>query len=650
VDNAISTLGTTFLPVASGSVDDGPWAGDFTAFQNIPDPNCLANQGVLIPQPNGARCGFHYGPRFNLVNEEERTLGYASVTHDFSDTLSFSGEFNYADDEVKDNPQSPSYPILSFPVIATDHPGNPFGVPALWLGRPLGSAFPSPSAPRDNTTYRAMAELTGSFGESTEWMTSVTYSENEFNISTPDIVNSRLNSALSGEGGVNGDQYFDPFNPTGNDPALIEWMKGFSNSTSTADLTVFDAVITGDLWEMSGGPVQYAVGGQWRNEGYEVERNELGTTVRGADGVLIPADLTFLGGGTEVDVDRDSYAVFTEVLFPLTENLELTAAVRYEDLETDTSVDPKVSLRWQALDTVVLRASYSTSFREPSLSQIYAAATALNGINDVNPDTGELESSTNFIRVTSTGSQDLTTEESDNYNAGIIWTPTDSFDIRLDYWRIEYDDVIQVENPQGKVIEDRCGPDIIRNGDCATGTLVGITSKYFNASSVDTDGLDLEASWGFDVGNFGQFMARANIAHFLSYEIPTASGGPEDVAGYFNHDNFARSLPETKANISMNWMMDRHSAAAIIYYVDSYETTRPIPEGESKDIDDWTTLDLQYAYNLPIGDGATKFTLGVKNITDEDPPRAYDSVNLSYDPKHHDPRGRTYYVNLAYRY
>jgi iron complex outermembrane receptor protein len=145
-------------------------------------------------------------------------------------------------------------------------------------------------------------------------------------------------------------------------------------------------------------------------------------------------------------------------------------------------------------------------------------------------------------------------------------------------------------------------------------------------------------------------MARANIAHFLSYEIPTASGGTEDVAGYFNHDNFARSLPETKANISMNWMMDRHSAAAIIYYVDSYETTRPIPEGESKDIDDWTTLDLQYAYNLPIGDGATKFTLGVKNITDEDPPRAYDSVNLSYDPKHHDPRGRTYYVNLAYRY
>ena len=76
-----------------------------------------------------------------------------------------------------------------------------------------------------------------------------------------------------------------------------------------------------------------------------------------------------------------------------------------------------------------------------------------------------------------------------------------------------------------------------------------------------------------------------------------------------------------------------------------------IPAGESQKIDSWTTLDLQYGYAFDIGEASQlKFTLGVKNATDEEPPRAYDGVNFSYDPKHHDPRGRTYYVNAAYRF
>ena len=36
----------------------------------------------------------------------------------------------------------------------------------------------------------------------------------------------------------------------------------------------------------------------------------------------------------------------------------------------------------------------------------------------------------------------------------------------------------------------------------------------------------------------------------LSYEIPATGGGMKDVLGLFNHDNFARSLPETKTVIS----------------------------------------------------------------------------------------------------
>jgi iron complex outermembrane receptor protein len=495
-----------------------------------------------------------------------------------------------------------------------------------------------------------MGELFGTFNDdSIDWNLGVTYSENQYKVQSPDIITSRLNSALAGTGGVNGDQLWDPFDPTGNDASLVEWLKGTESYKRTTDLTVVDAVVAGDVFELGGGNVKYAAGAQWRNEGYKVDRNDLSTTTRDAEGVLQPANLTFLGGGTEVDVDRDSWAVFAELLFPITDTFEVTAAVRYENLDSDTSTDPKVALRWAATEELTFRASASTSFREPSLPQIYAADTSLQGIADTDPDTGELATSTNFIRVTSTGSENLTAEQSDNYNAGVIWAPTENIDIRLDYWKIEYKDVIQLESAQGKVLADRCGPDIIREGDCATGNLVGVTASLFNAASVDTDGLDLEATWNIDAGNWGSFVPRLNVSHFLSYEIPNGTGGTQDVAGYFNYNNFARSLPETKANLSLTWMRGNQSATATAYYVDSYKTTRTVPDDESQDIDDWTTLDLQYGYRMDVGDSSDiNLALGVKNATDKNPPRVYDGANLSYDPKQHSPLGRVFYASVTY--
>ena len=270
VDNAISTLGTTFLPLGAGTVADGPYAGDFGFVENIPDPNCIENQGVLIPQASGARCGFFYGPRFNMVNEETKLTAYGSLTHDFSDSLSFSAELNYTDGEVKDNPQSPSYPILTFPTISPAHPGNPFGVPVIWLGRALGSTFESPLAPRDNETIRAMAELKGAFNDRTDWQVSLTYSENDYSGFNPDQIQSRLFAALEGRGGASGDQFFNPFDPSGHDPELIDWMTDGERVVRSADQLVLDGVVYGELFDMAAGPVHNAVGFRLMDDGYAV--------------------------------------------------------------------------------------------------------------------------------------------------------------------------------------------------------------------------------------------------------------------------------------------------------------------------------------------------------------------------------------------
>ena len=59
------------------------------------------------------------------------------------------------------------------------------------------------------------------------------------------------------------------------------------------------------------------------------------------------------------------------------------------------------------------------------------------------------------------------------------------------------------------------------------------------------------------------------------------------------------------------------------------------------------TVDLQYNYTFDFNDeDDLKLTLGVKNAFDEEVPQVYDASNWSYDPKHHDPRGRMISVGL----
>ncbi len=647
VDNAISTLGRSFIPLAPDTVTGGDYAGIYAPGENVPDPNCTANQGLLIPQASGARCGFFYGPRFNIVNKEERDQLYGNLTHDFSDSLTLTAELGYTNNETKDNPQSPSYPNLAFPAIFPGQAGSPFNVPVVWLGRPLGSDFPSPTAQRESETIRAVLGLDGAFNDNWTWNGSLTYSENDRDVYQPDTITSRLNAALAGEGGPNGDQTFSPFDSSVNSAELIDYISDMTYTNRTTELTVLDFVTSGDLFSIGDRSAGFAAGFQYRDESYSAKRNDRYTQKPDpVTGELVPVDYIFLGGGIPVDESRKAYALFAELQMPLTDNLEVNLAARYEDLDTASSVDPKISVRWQVADSVILRASASTAFREPSLSQIYSQETSLQGLQDFNSD-GTTKGGVVFVRVNSSGNEDLEPEESTNFNLGAIWEPTDNFDMRLDYWRFEYEDVITIESAQGKLQNNPNGVDIIRV-DGPDSQLAGVNANYINAANVDTDGFDLTANWLIASGSAGDFSMQLTGTHFLSYEIPDPSGGSRDVVGLFNHDNFARSIPETKANVSVEWIGGNHQAVAIAYYVADYETTRAVPPGESAKIDAWTTLDLQYAYNLRFDSSEMVFSLGVKNVFDEEPPRVYDAANFSYDPKHHDPRGRMFYARVKY--
>ena len=626
------------------SVDSGPYAGTYLLFENVPDANCVANGGQLQPQPDsaigqtgGTRCGFPYGDRFNIVNDEDHMSTYLSLSTSLKD-MDFSLSYMSTDIDVNDNPQSPSYPALSYlsSPIMPGVAGNPFSVPVVWVGRPLGSAFESPLATREYEVDRLSMSLSGTMDNGYDWEVSYTSSEDTSYGRQPDTSTARFDAAINGTGGVSGTESWNLFDVSANSASLIDHIKTNQETWMDSKLSVIDVVITG-----SQNGYDFAGGFQYKEEEFEVQRDAGSIVEIDAQGNLVkPADLMFLGGGLESSDSRDSIAFFAEVATNVNDKLELKGALRFEDLESDSTLNPKLSARYKASDNLVLRGSVSTSFREPSLAQLSVTTVGLQGIVDAGA------TSASFIRIAQANNPDLDPEEAVNMNFGAIWTPADNLNVKLDYWNIDYSDLITIENAQGKVTANPDDPDVKRAVD---GTLIGVTTSYFNASEVKTDGLDLEVSYEFDT-KFGQASVGLNRVQILSYEIPQ-NGETTDVVGLFNHDNFARSLPETKSVISGVLTNGDHTLSTFVRMVSDYKTTRalvPLAEamGYTQKIDDFVTVDFNYTYDTNWNNYDLKLSAGLKNAFDEEPPLVWEGVNFSYDPKHHDARGRMVYVGF----
>ena len=641
----ISGLGTSFLLFGPSTVASGPYAGTYTPFQNVPSPTCVADQGILIPQASGSRCGFVYGPRFNVVNDEDHQSLYGSFKTLLANGNGLEIDYMSTAIDVNDNPQSPSYPALSYlspsNAIMPGTGGNPFGVPVLWLGRALGSAYPSPNAPREIETDRFSIGLNGDFSNGFDWDLHYTVSSEELYGQQPDTSTSKFSAAIKGNGGSAGNQTWDLFTPSNNSADLIKWIATNQQTWTSTELSVLDYIVTGSL-----GDIDIASGLQIRDESFDVARGASSIATFDAGGnITVPADLLFLGGGLESTSSRKSTAIFVEAAKNMSDKLLVKGALRYEDLESDSSVDPKISFRYQASDNLALRASFSTSFREASLAQLTSTNISLQGIQDYNAD-GSAKGGTAFIRIAQANNANLAPEESENMNIGAMWNPNDQLAMTLDYWAIDYTNVITIESAQGKVAANPLDPDVKRT---AGGTLTGVTTKYFNAANVNTSGLDFESTYDFDT-SFGQAQVGVNMMHMFEYEIPVGNA-TKDVVGLFNHDNFARSLPDTKAVFHAALNSGQNSLSLFGRYTGDYKTTRPLSatasaRGFSQSIDSFFTVDLMNSYLVEMNDSELKLSLGITNMFDEEVPLVYDAANWSYDAKHHDPRGRMIYLGF----
>ncbi len=167
----------------------------------------------------------------------------------------------------------------------------------------------------------------------------------------------------------------DPFSLTQTPEALAALQSVMADGVTLYGgkyvLEQVDATVSGPVARLPGGDVMLAVGTDLRREKYRFNGNEtdLATQARIFNA---PFDST----NTLAPVKRDVKAVFAEVQVPVTKQLELNLAARYDDYSGfGSTTNPKATLLFKPAEQLALRASYGTGFRVPTFSQLFFGTT-----------------------------------------------------------------------------------------------------------------------------------------------------------------------------------------------------------------------------------------------------------------------------------
>ena len=638
----LSTLGNTFRVSEQDTVTSGKYAGDYSAGQWVADPDCETNGGVLA----GPFCKFLYGTRFNIVNDENHKKIYLNLNK-IGDRFTYNLTAISSHVEVNDNPQSPSYPALSFMsrYINPGHGGSPFNVPVTWFGRPLGSAFPSPYSPKDIKQYHVSNALFFDLNEFTHAEISITQSEHENFHNRPDTIDSRFEAAVLGNGGPNGDLSWNLFNPLENDPQLIEYLKGSEQSFKTGKLTNVDGIIKTLI---RGTDVVF--GFQWSDESLTIDYNDLGRAEFDNSGKLIKAaDLLFLGGGKNVSSDRTKKAFFTEIKRNFSDNFDLKISGRYEKIGSFSSFDPKISLRFSPLNNLTFRGSVGTSFSTPSMAQLNSSDIQLGGVRDV--QNGIEQANTLFVRIVQVGNPDLDPATSTNVNFGLIWDISENLNFAMDYWTIDYKDRLELEDAQTKLFSDPNGPDVTRN---QFGTLIAVNTTFFNEERTEVKGIDLSLSYFKETEKIGSFDLSIKATNLFDFLTPDGEVMVNRV-GRFNYAAHTHSLPRLRLNTFLDWTYGNTRYSLIGRYVDGYKNLRVIPEaslanGYTNKVGSFLVFDIAAVRLIEFKDQQLTLGISLINAFDESAPLLYNAPDFSFDTRLHDPRGRLLNFSLNYEF
>ncbi len=166
---------------------------------------------------------------------------------------------------------------------------------------------------------------------------------------------------------------------------------------------------------------------------------------------------------------------------------------------------------------------------------------------------------------------------------------------------------------------------------------------FLNASSVKTQGFDINARYAFDT-DYGTIQPFFETTHVLKYDLVDPQAGAIDGAGNRNFANFGSPTPSWRFNTGVSWTTEDHDLRFYVRHIGGMDDDQNV----GSRVGSMTTVDAQYTFNLgSLFDGgeSSSIQVGVINAFDKKPP--YVSTNGGYESRTHDPRGRMVYAKLS---
>ena len=620
----ISPFGNNFLHLA------GPNAGNTV----VPEGYCESISPNLHRMPDdvfwgGEGCFYD----FTTQSADEASIGNQS--------LHVTGDYQVNDDwrvyTRMENARTFSFgryaPLPDWAVLDADAASNPFDVPVVLYHR-FDALGPRDSEVESNV-HSANFGAEGRVGQ-IDLDVGVNYSRYKgYDIGRNYGMRSNMQAALQ-------DGSYDPGDPFGADPDVLNGMRVTISRVAEFETKEFYASAGMDVFDIGGGWVQAVFGAEYREEEFSDQYDSL-------------SEAGLVGGsaGNSSFGDRDVTALYTEWLFPVMDNLELTAALRYDDYsDYGSDISPKVAFRYQPIDWLTLRGSYAEGYAAPDLTLINAKpAFSADFVRDFvrcrDLGLGPNECPQTQTTATAIGNPELDSENSKGFSLGMAFQATDWLSGSVDFYRIEIDNIIRGISSQELInleLEGRAFPPglgVFRNPD---GTVDEIVRGPANEGDLETQGVDLNLTGSFDFGDMGMLRSNLQVGYVDKFEIVSVLDDdiptPAAVGG--------RGLPQWRANLDNTYSWGDYRFSWNIHHTTSTDEETQLNETETArvrlgHIPSWTRHDLSATWFTPWD---SELTLLVRNVADRNPPQsAFFSRGYAFD--YSDGWGRITYLRYT---
>lgn len=640
-------------------------SGEFRDF--MAGENCR-----VVPCDGGD--GFRTSETNTMIVPSERLLFDFGANYDVSESLRLYGNVKYGKVESAASGQASVFHDDNFgPLIAItdENPFRPQALVDIMSERDLSVvALAVVGLNSRSVNERETTQFTfggeGYFGDY-DYDFYVQHGQVKGSFRTVDVLNERYYEALDAVSDGNGNAVCrsgNPdcvaFNPINNQAsqAAMDYVSANLLRTAKMEQSIAAFSLNGDWFDTSAGTVAFAVGAEYRKETSKSDPDPL-TQAVDADGVGSGLVGSTTGPtraeNTYLNPVRGSYnvaEVYGETIVPLldgltlVDSLEMELAARYSRHSvTGGDLTYKSTFNWAFTDKIRSRFTYSHAVRAPNISELFAPQ-QIQGQRITDPchvdnlDDGrspadrqancasmgipaDFQSQASFgtRNVTTEGNAALEPEKADTYTAGLVFTPTASLNIAIDYWDVEIEDAITSFDPSdvlancvdGGALNPAFCDLVSRDSEMQ---ITNVSVQNINAAKFAASGVDLDVNYGLDVG-LGNLAFSFQGTYLDERSFQQNADDPSDAP---NSAGSAR-YPRFRALFNTVYRLDNFTASWTMNYIG--ETTfnknasaEEYPDWFDNKVDAYTNhnlyLSFDYSKNLNL-------YLGVNNVTDKKP-------------------------------